>query len=249
MYSHTNEFFTTQFKKVPAAKNATTEVGLSEHNKLKNRYKNICAYDHSRVHLEINTAKNEGDYINASYVEGYHTNEKFIASQGPTKHMINDFIRMLWEQRVDKVVMLTNLIEEGKRKSEQYWPDDGDVPFGEIHVRLISAHTFADYTIRNIELSKRNEATQIMTQFHFTSWPDQGVPTVPWGLVEFEQLVSAHPTTRPIAVHCSAGVGRTGTFIALHNVLREAEAMGHVDFFKTLTKLREARILMIQTAV
>ncbi|CAL1534184.1 unnamed protein product, partial [Lymnaea stagnalis] len=72
-------------------------------------------------------------------------------------------------------------------------------------------------------------------------------PVSPWGLVDFEQRVFAHPTSRPIVVHCSAGVGRTGTFIALRNVLSEAEQTGHVDFFKTVAKLRQDRILMIQT--
>ncbi|CAL1532179.1 unnamed protein product, partial [Lymnaea stagnalis] len=114
MRLHNSDYFTQQFKNIPTPMNVTMEIGLNNENKHKNRYKNICTYDHSRVHLMINTAKHEGDYINASYIEGYMDKEKFIACQGPNKVIINDFVRLLWEQKVDKVVMLTNLIEEGQ---------------------------------------------------------------------------------------------------------------------------------------
>ncbi|KAH9494733.1 hypothetical protein Btru_017739, partial [Bulinus truncatus] len=114
--SHESEFIDPVFepKKIPSPKNVTLDIGLCEENKPKNRFKNVCPYDHSRVHLKINTAKHEGDYINASYIKGFNDEVTFIASQGPNSIVINDFIRMLWEQKVDKVVMLTNLIEEGK---------------------------------------------------------------------------------------------------------------------------------------
>ncbi|XP_059176845.1 receptor-type tyrosine-protein phosphatase eta-like [Physella acuta] len=248
MSTRDKQFFEQQFKSAPAPKDVSTSVGLSEVNKHKNRFKNICAYDHSRVHLEINTDDNEGDYINACYVEGYKNEGRFIASQGPNRLILNDFIRMLWEQKVDKVVMLTNLFEEGKPKCEQYWPDEDEATFGLITVKLTVTDVFADYTIRQFILSKKGHPPHSVKQFHFTSWPDQGVPLTPWALVDFEQRVASHPTATPVVVHCSAGVGRTGTFIALRHVMREAEDTGRMDFFKTLIKLRQARVLMIQTA-
>ncbi|CAL1536340.1 unnamed protein product [Lymnaea stagnalis] len=247
MRSHDQMYFADQFNRIPDPKDVSMENGYSEENKKKNRYKNICTYDHSRVHLEINTDKNEGSYINASYVASYNKNEKFIASQGPNELILNDFLRMLWEQNVEKVVMLTNLIEEGKAKCEKYWPEEDETVFGDIKVRLTTTDVYADYTIRQLELVKKGKPSQHLTQFHFTSWPDKGVPTSPWGLVGFEQKVASCPTTRPILVHCSAGVGRTGTFIALQNVIKQAEQTGEVDFFNTVAKLREDRIFMIQT--
>ncbi|CAL1546516.1 unnamed protein product, partial [Lymnaea stagnalis] len=245
--THNKQFFVKQFESVPVPQNVTTEVGLNNLNRNKNRYKDIVPYDHSRVHLEINTDDNEGDYINASYVEGYTKAEKFIASQGPNIAMVNDFIRMLWEQQVDKVVMLTNLIEHAKAKCERYWPDEGEKEFGGIRVKLSTTQVCAEYTIRRLELRKSNEQVQHATQFHFTSWPDTGVPKTPWSLVDFEQRVAAEPTEKPIVVHCSAGVGRTGTFIALCNVMSQAKDTGGMDFFQTLVKLRNDRMLMIQT--
>ncbi|CAL1536341.1 unnamed protein product [Lymnaea stagnalis] len=245
---HQKEFFIQQFQSIPAPKNVTMEVGTSELNMSKNRFKNIITYDHSRVHLKINTDKHEGDYINASYVEGYKNEEKYIASQGPNNAMINDFVRMLWEQKVEKVVMLTNLVENGKAKCDRYWPTNEEEKFGSIKIRLTTTQIFADYTIRRLELIKKGSSTQTFMQFHFTTWPDKGVPSSPWGLVDFEQRVASYPTEGPIVVHCSAGVGRTGTFIALRNIMREAEDTGKMDFFYTISKLRQDRMLMIQTA-
>uniref|UniRef100_A0A2C9LEY1 protein-tyrosine-phosphatase n=1 Tax=Biomphalaria glabrata TaxID=6526 RepID=A0A2C9LEY1_BIOGL len=245
--SKNNDFYRTQFERIPAATNVTQEIGLNKENKQKNRYKNICPYDHSRVHLNINTERNEMDYINASYIRGFNSEVKFIAAQGPQKATINDFIRMLWEQKVDVVVMLTDLVEGTKVKCEKYWPDSDKMQFGYIKVKLGSTQVFADYTIRKLELSKKGEASHIFTQFHFTSWPDKGVPSTQWSLVDVEQRVTSIPTNKPIVVHCSAGVGRTGTFIALYNIMRQAEETGLVDFFKTVSKLREDRIFMVQT--
>nr|KAI8754701.1 receptor-type tyrosine-protein phosphatase alpha-like [Biomphalaria glabrata] len=245
--SKNNDFYKTQFERIPAATNVTQEIGLNKENKQKNRYKNICPYDHSRVHLNINTERNEMDYINASYIRGFNSEVKFIAAQGPQKATINDFIRMLWEQKVDVVVMLTDLVEGTKVKCEKYWPDSDKMQFGYIKVKLGSTQVFADYTIRKLELSKKGEVGHIFTQFHFTSWPDKGVPSTQWSLVDVEQRVTSIPTNKPIVVHCSAGVGRTGTFIALYNIMRQAEETGLVDFFKTVSKLREDRIFMVQT--
>ncbi|KAK6991229.1 receptor-type tyrosine-protein phosphatase epsilon, partial [Biomphalaria glabrata] len=167
----------------------------------------------------------------------------------PNKTILNDFVRMLWEQNVEKVVMLTNLTEEGKMKCEQYWPNEGKLFYGDIKIKLISTETFSDYTVRHLEMNKKNEGTHLLKQYHFHAWPDKGVPEAPWSLLNFVQRISSHTSSHYVVVHCSAGVGRTGTYIAIHNVLRQARETGKLEFFKTVTKLREDRILMVQTAL
>ncbi|KAK3735473.1 hypothetical protein RRG08_018247 [Elysia crispata] len=223
-------------------------AGISPQNVKKNRYKNIIPYNSTRVLLQRDHKKNQSDYINASYVKGYATDELYIASQAPSDRIINDFVRMIWEQRVDRVVMLTNLTEEGKKKCSRYWPVDGEEEFGDVSARLLTTHVFAEYTIRHLRLSKNGEPTRLVTQFHFTAWPDKSVPESPWGLVDFQQRVMAVPGSGPVLVHCSAGVGRTGTFIGLCNLLKEAEATGKMDFRSVLWKLRQDRMHTIQTA-
>ncbi|GFS14722.1 receptor-type tyrosine-protein phosphatase mu [Elysia marginata] len=128
-----------------------------------------------------------------------------------------------------------------------YWPADGEEEFGDVFVKLLTTHVFAEYTVRHLRLSKSGEAFRELTQFHFTAWPDKSVPESPWGVVDLYQRVMAVPGSGPILVHCSAGVGRTGTFIGLCNLLQEAEVTGKMDFRATLWKLRQERMHTIQT--
>ncbi|XP_076441097.1 receptor-type tyrosine-protein phosphatase F-like [Babylonia areolata] len=239
-----------QFENLPKGLISTTEVALNAANRGKNRYKNICAYDHSRVKMNIIDGDPNSDYINASYVDGYDGQPRFIASQGPNAVILNDFLRMLWEKRVTTVVMLTNTVEAGKHKCEQYWPDSGEKKYGTVTVTLLSTRHTADYVIRILQLAKEGRKIQV-TQHHFTSWPDKGVPSSPWPLVDFHMVVSAHvasqPPELPVVVHCSAGIGRTGTYIALDHLLWEASATLSLDFNTCVWKLRQARVNMIQT--
>ncbi|XP_059166776.1 receptor-type tyrosine-protein phosphatase alpha-like [Physella acuta] len=245
--SHTSEYYSDTFVTIPTPKNRSMTVGLGDINKSKNRYKNVCAYDETRVRLSVDKSTDESDYINASFIRTFKLESNIIAAQGPNKSTITDFIRMLWEQEVEKIVMLTNIIEEGKSKCEQYWPDDNQTRFNNFTVKLACTQVFAHYTIRKLKLCKDGEAERSLTQFHYTSWPDKGVPATPWALVDFHQQVELCATTKPVLVHCSAGVGRTGTYIALCNVLQMVADTGMVDFFSTVTKLREDRIMMVQT--
>ncbi|KAK7100059.1 receptor-type tyrosine-protein phosphatase epsilon-like [Littorina saxatilis] len=239
-----------QFTELPKGLIHTTSVALNLSNKRKNRYKNICAYDDSRVKLNIMDSDPNSDYINASYVDGYDGKPKFIASQGAHDVMVNDFLRMLWEKHVTTVVMLTNTHEGGKHKCEQYWPDSGEKKYGTVVVTLLSTIYTADYVIRTLQVAKEGRKIQV-SQFHFTSWPDKGVPFSPWPLVDFHMMVKTHTATQPhdtpIVVHCSAGIGRTGTYIALDNLLCESAATQSLDFNTCVWNLRQARVNMIQT--
>ncbi|KAK3798315.1 hypothetical protein RRG08_020611, partial [Elysia crispata] len=239
--------FKDEFTSIPMANSSPQTCGLSAENIKKNRYKNIIPYDATRVLLQVVGGKKSSDYINASHVKGYNNDPTFIASQGPNDLILHDFVRMLWEQEVDRVVMLTNLVELGKKKCSMYWPVDGEEEFGEVTIKLLTTHVFAEYTIRHLCLSKSGEPSRTLTQFHFTAWPDKLVPESPWGLVDLHQRVMAVQGSGPILVHCSAGVGRTGTFIALCNLLQEAEATGKMDFLSALWNLRQDRMHTIQT--
>ncbi|KAK3757750.1 hypothetical protein RRG08_066128, partial [Elysia crispata] len=110
----TDSHFQEEFSSIPMVTSSPQTVGLSPQNVKKNRYKNIIPYDTTRVLLQRDEKKNQSDYINASYVKGYYASELFIASQAPSERTLTDFVRMIWEQRVDRVVMLTKLFEEGK---------------------------------------------------------------------------------------------------------------------------------------
>ncbi|ESO86462.1 hypothetical protein LOTGIDRAFT_129302 [Lottia gigantea] len=211
--------------------------------------------DHSRVVLE-NTPENPYlDYINANYLDGYNHKKKYIASQGPTTHMINDFVRMIMEKKCDKVIMVTKDFEMGKMKCLIYWPDDKPITKGDITLTLKNQKIRANYTIRTILMTKvsinlQGDSSHTFTQFHYEAWPDHDVPDV-HDMLDFLYEVNRHQpqSTAPQVVHCSAGVGRTGTYIAVDYCLEQYKDIGSVDIMICIKKLRNQRRGMVQTVV
>ena len=91
-------------------------------------------------------------------------------------------------------------------------------------------------------------------QFHFTSWPDHGVPDFPTAMLTMIRTVRVYHYTQsntgPMVVHCSAGVGRTGTFIVIDSMLsRVLNGDEYLDIYGFVTLLRHQRNFMIQTDV
>ena len=120
-----------------------------------------------------------------------------------------------------------------------------------IRVQLQEELTLADYTIRTMSVQREQEKTErIVTQFHFTVWPDHGVPEHPTSLLQFVRRVMATSSdNNPVLVHCSAGVGRTGTFISLFTQLQRIRAENNVDIFNFVRSMRFNRCSMVQTEV
>ena len=215
---------------------------------VKNRYKNILPYDRSRVVLK-------GDpgglgYINASYIPGILIPQQFISSQGPKENTATDFWIMLWENEVRHLIMLTRLVERGKKKCEQYWPErvgDGEHR-GDLFVTLVNLVTEDMWTIR--EMMVRNVAGEkrVVKQMQFTGWPDFEAPKHPRDLILFLQMVKYEVAedTSVICVHCSAGVGRSGTFIALYNLMEQVGDGSSINIWNVVNEMREHRPQMVQ---
>ncbi|KAK3580427.1 hypothetical protein CHS0354_035469 [Potamilus streckersoni] len=241
------KYFSEEFEKLPSGPQTPTTVAQRPENKTKNRYKQLYAYDANRVFLKP-LGDDKNDYINASFIDGFFQEKMYIASQGTTKDNVNDFWRMLWQNDVEKIVMLTGLFEGGRHKCELYWPEEeGDIStFGSVAVRLLDTDAFADYDIRTLQMSVGNKSKQL-TQFHYTAWPDKGVPRAASSIVQFWNRVNRLPTKKPIVVHCSAGIGRTGTYVALDYIVNQAKAEGHLNVFTCVSNLRHQRVNMVQT--
>ncbi|XP_071120808.1 receptor-type tyrosine-protein phosphatase epsilon-like [Mytilus edulis] len=240
--------FKKEFGELPLGVLALYEAARKPENRPKNRYGNIIAYDHSRVVLTPISSEPNSDYINANYLDGYKRKNAYIASQGPMKVMFRDFWRMIWQKQCCKIVMLTNLMEACKTKCEQYWPDEGSTSYGNVSVEIVQTTVYTDFTIRTFKISC-NGTSRDIKQFHFTSWSDHGTLTSSTPLLCFKHKVDAYnkDSTAPVVVHCSAGIGRTGTYIGLDYTHEQAKAEGFVDVLKCAQLMRANRTNMIQT--
>ncbi|GIY46718.1 receptor-type tyrosine-protein phosphatase beta [Caerostris extrusa] len=208
------------------------------------------ADDHSRVKLLPLGDEPGSDFVNANYIPGYSSLREYIATQGPLASTVDDFWRMIWEQSVSMIVMLTQCVERGKNKCEQYWPDAGKFKhYGDMQVRTISESMLSSYIIRLYHVQLGSQERRVK-QMHFTHWPDFGCPESPDDLINFIRAVRDHlPRYKPgpIIVHCSAGVGRTGTFIAVDRLSQQLHSSDSINIFGTVTELRHHRINMVQT--
>ncbi|XP_046556363.1 receptor-type tyrosine-protein phosphatase epsilon-like isoform X2 [Haliotis rubra] len=243
--------FMNEYNMFPSGNQHPCDISKGSGNKGKNRFIGIYPYDHSRVLLKKLPGKDHSDYINANYLHGYSRKNAYIATQGPNSVTLPDFWRMMYEHNIKQIVMLTNVYETAKKKCEEYWPEAGErKQFGNILVVNNGETARADWVIRNMQLKdKKTGEIKTVTQYHFVTWPDHGVPSAP-AITAFWKKVcdDGRSNDLPMVVHCSAGIGRTGTFIGLDFLFDQARTEGRVDFFQCIQQMRDNRINMIQTA-
>jgi receptor-type tyrosine-protein phosphatase N len=228
-------------------------IASKKENLEKNRYADIVPYDHSRVVLNELSNAASSDYINASSITDHDPrNPAYIATQGPLPHTAPDFWQLIWEQGAVVIVMLTRLTEGGAAMCHRYWPEEGSELYHIYEVHLVSEHIWCDdYLVRSFYLKNvRTGETRTVTQFHFLSWPESGVPASTKALLEFRRKVNKSYRGRscPIVVHCSDGAGRTGTYCLIDMVLsRMAKGAKEIDIAATLEHLRDQRPRMVAT--
>jgi protein tyrosine phosphatase len=227
-------------------------------NKFKNRYTGYRPLDSTRVVLSELPGIEGSDYINASYISGElpETYHYYIACQAPLESTTSDFWRMIWEQKCGVIVMVTDVEED---KATQYWPEEGEVArYGQYLVCQKKNFQMGDIQVRSLlvkEDSFGNEDTREIIHLQYRDWPDFGVPQTTKPLKEllslsskFKQRAAAvYNLVGPMVVHCSAGVGRTGVFIAAHITLEKLKNNLPVNIQETVRRLRSQRQGMIRT--
>ncbi|XP_048758085.2 receptor-type tyrosine-protein phosphatase alpha-like isoform X2 [Ostrea edulis] len=244
-----NQFFS-DYKSLPDGMFLPTKDSNLDDNMPKNRYTNMLAYDHSRVKLKGLPAGHT-DYINANYIDGFKKKKAYIATQGPLKNTTSDFWSMIWQEGVKKIVMVTNLKEKNRVKCFQYWPQEKKfMTCYNLRVTMESEHVFPVFVLRKIKITNtKTDDVRSVTQYHFTAWPDHGVPDA-FQLLQFYRKVTGGSTeydAQPVVVHCSAGVGRTGTYIGLDALWKEGCETGSIDILSFGKIMRKNRTKMIQT--
>ncbi|KAK7460720.1 hypothetical protein BaRGS_00038866 [Batillaria attramentaria] len=234
--------------------NYPIDTSLMDINRPKNRFADIMTFDHTRV--KISPDEQGSDYINANYVPGYTRDDEYIATQGPLHSTMNDFWRMVWEHRVPIIVMLTQTVERGQIKCEKYWPSEHgeDRQYGEIMVTATSVSSLNDYniTIFSLRHEKEDEEHEVI-HFHYLKWLDMTADVQLQTILNFVSFVRQHvrpDRSGPMIVHCSAGVGRTGTFISIDYVMQfinERPVTDQLDIYGLILRMRTYRCRMVQT--
>jgi protein tyrosine phosphatase len=196
---------------------STNECDKLENNN-KNRYDNIKAPDHTLVPIS------NGKYFHANIIN------QFIVTQGPMVNTSEDFWQAIWDHNIRIICMVTNLYEKGIEKSYQYWPTVHEQPmtYGFFQIKLITSNQnkCISHCILHIQNSHSNESREL-SHILFSGWPDHGAPASAKEFITYIDQVDKINTISdqrsgsnfPICVHCSAGVGRSGTFIAVHKII------------------------------
>lgn len=154
---------------------------------------------------------------------------RYILTQGPLQTTIGHFWLMVWEHKSKAVLMLNGLVERGAVKCDQYWPESVDQVMSlsdvKLQVCLQSEQEKEHFVVRKCLLTDETsgESRQIF-QFHYTAWPDFGLPESPASFLEFLFAVRATGSLDqtlfgPPVVHCSAGIGRSGTLCLVDSCL------------------------------
>uniref|UniRef100_A0A673ITW7 Receptor-type tyrosine-protein phosphatase C n=1 Tax=Sinocyclocheilus rhinocerous TaxID=307959 RepID=A0A673ITW7_9TELE len=238
--------FMDEFQSIPRIfSNYTIKEAKKQENQFKNRYVDIlpCKYHSKTLFFLICTLLP---------IQGYQEPKKYIAAQGPKDETIGDFWRMVWEQKSSIIVMVTRCEEGNKIKCAQYWPslDRETEIFEDFVVKIRSEEHCPDYIIRHLILTNKREkaSEREVTHIQFISWPDHGVPGDPCLLLKLRRRVNSFKNffSGPVVVHCSAGVGRTGTYIGIDAMIESLEAEGRVDIYGFVAKQRRQRCLMVQ---
>ncbi|WAR16054.1 LAR-like protein [Mya arenaria] len=188
----TLDYYEEEFDKFSDGLKRSCDAAKLPQNKAKNRYKGLYAYDATRVKV----TGFDTDYINANYIDGFNERNAYIASLGPMSKQMRDFgmfWNMIWQQKVEKIVMVTNLMEDGKEKCEKYWPNVGTtLNYSGVKVTCQSEDEYAEFT-RRLMLLKDGESERQLHHHHFTAWPDRGIPEDVTALIEFRHRVIHSP--------------------------------------------------------
>lgn len=229
-------------------RNEKQDAANRPENRDKNRYNNVLPYDYTRVRLSRIDEISGSDFINANYIHGYKQPRAYIACQGPLKETTNDFWRMTWENNSAIIIMITRLYERGREKCHQYWPNADTVCYGDINVTHLGESTFPQWTERKF-LLERNGESRFLRHMQYTTWPDHGVPSSPTDVLKFAQKVRMHQQENdgPPICHCSAGVGRSGTYICIDILLNKLKHENSVDVYGVVCLMRTQRCNMVQT--
>uniref|UniRef100_A0AC35GEU9 Protein tyrosine phosphatase n=1 Tax=Panagrolaimus sp. PS1159 TaxID=55785 RepID=A0AC35GEU9_9BILA len=236
-------------------------------NESKNRYNNVYLRDETRVTLKT------GEYIHASYIQSTPEGQKLIAAQAPLQTTTEEFWQMALQQKCQKIIMLCRVVEDGKIKSQQYWPKAAGetLYFEKIDVQNINVlqkiykiggkREVIKETKIFITDSKTKEFLHSLIHVQYENWQDFSIPAVTNPIIDLYHSHFRTNKSGSMIVHCSAGIGRTGCFVGaffayeLFSSSQLTSVKNQMSTAKVIkkriaavSKLREQRVQAVQTA-
>ncbi|CAD5207066.1 unnamed protein product [Bursaphelenchus okinawaensis] len=214
-------------------------------NPQKNRYKDVYCLDEHRVKLTW-PADDHNDYIHANYIP-VDGSVRYICTQGPTEKTVNDFWRMMWQEKCKGILMLTEVMEHNKKKCEQYWPlNEGDEEeYGQVRVKATKLLELEEnLLLTHLDVSADGGNLQVQ-HILWKNWPDRGVPKEYSSCLHMIKMITP---IIPIVVHCSAGIGRTGTIVGLEMLICRLKKGEVCTITEIVAEMRQFRHGSVQTA-
>ena len=212
------------------------------------RYSEVRTYKDNKVEI-----KSDNGYINASWIH-IPKYRSFIATQGPLESTIEDFWVMCYTYDVKIIVMLCKLDENYKEKCANYW--DTNLKNFTIEKNCETIQLNDGLKMRKFKIiNKDNGIEKNIIQIHFTCWADHSIPDTTYNkIIDIINLVDKFKGNSPVVVHCSAGIGRTGTFISLYNLYHEIiEQINNMkikeikfSIMNLVRKLKEMRLYLVE---
>ena len=197
---------------------------VARENAYRNRYSNVLPNEPTRVQF------GEEGYFNANWVLG----KKAIACQGPISTEIKEFWEMVDETGVETIVSLANIIESGRPKCSDFWSA----------YQTREETLFVNGNEKIVRRECQSPKGKTIVQYHLQNWPDHGVVD-PETLAELVRIVSKREGK--MLVHCSAGIGRTGTFLSTYEAF-QTKSWNIFRIAKALRSPWTGRVGMIQAS-
>ncbi|KAK4359011.1 hypothetical protein RND71_021240 [Anisodus tanguticus] len=251
------EFSTLQKNRLKASEMKSRCLVASDSTNIsKNRYTDVIPFDNNRVVLDPckDYRPSARGYINASFLSISEGVSQFIATQGPLAHTFEDFWEMIIQQRCPVIVMLTRLVDNYQmvKCGDYFQAEDGPRTFGNICIVTKNITSDTSLVLRTLEVNyiESEEPPLHVLHVQYPEWPDHGVPKDTLAVREIlERTYNVPLSLGPIAVHCSAGIGRTGTYCTIHNTIQRILGgdMSALDIVNTVAIFRSQRIGMVQT--
>nr|XP_045603204.1 receptor-type tyrosine-protein phosphatase mu-like [Procambarus clarkii] len=236
-----------EFKSVPDNFNKSSDVGKLPENKPKNRFRNNLPYDDTRVLLSIINDDPYSDYINANHVSGYG-GMRYIAAQGPKDvkvPTIVDFWRMIIEHNINAIIMVANFVEGGKGKVGEYLNPGANLDFDGYLVSVLHREQFPHFNVSSVQVSKGGQIHSVQ-HYHYTSLPDHGIPDEAGSMAQMLRHYQNRHSEGGTVVHCSAGIGLTGTVLQVLLMFEMLAVEGSFDPLEVLKHLRNCRARLVE---